>query len=249
MGRLTSEASGPPPAFAALAASHSTDVVWKRVLLIFCLSVGIVATIGGTGPGYRLIASRSNQLQGGIILQNRTSAPDFTLSDQSGSATTLSSLRGRPVVLTFVYTRCVDVCPLIAANLHQVYRSLGTEAQQIEILAVTVDPEGDTPENIRQFLDQRGLTEEWRFLTGARDELAVVWSTYHIDAQPGTLVARPISPLAQWQARELPAPPDVVEHSAPIFLIDKRGALRVALPLDATPDILTTDLRILLGES
>jgi len=188
-------------------------------------------------------------LQGGIIPQNPALAPDFSLSDQFGGVTTLSNLRGRPVVLTFVYTRCVDVCPLIAANLHQMYKRLGTEAQQIEILAVTVDPEGDTPDNIGQFLDQRGLTGEWRFLSGSHDDLAVVWSNYRIVAQPETPVAKPISPTAQWQARELPAPLDVVEHSAPMFLIDKHGALRATLPLDSTPETLTADMRVLLVES
>jgi cytochrome oxidase Cu insertion factor (SCO1/SenC/PrrC family) len=57
-----------------------------------------------------------------------------------------------------------------------------------------------------------------------------------------------VSPAAQQEARGLAPAPDIVEHSAPIFLIDKRGAIRAMLPVDATPDTLVTDLRILVSE-
>jgi len=196
-----------------------------------------------------MTASRLAQLQGGVLLQDHAAAPDFRLTDQFGKTYTLSSLRGRPVLLTFLYTGCTDVCQLIAANLHQTYKKLGSQARQIEVVALTVDPEHDTPDNIRQFLDERGLIDEWRLLTGSRNQLAPVWNAYHIVAQPETPVARPISPAAQLEARGMPTPPEVIEHSAPIFLIDRHGALRAMLPLDETPETLTWDMRVLLGES
>jgi protein SCO1 len=138
---------------------------------------------------------------------------------------------------------------LIASNLHETYKRLGNLAQQVQLMAVTVDPEHDTTDKIREFSDQRGLTDEWLFLNGSRAQLTSVWRAYHITAQPDTPPAKPVSPAAQQEARGLPPAPAAVEHSAPIFLIDKRGAIRAMLPVDATPDTLATDLRVLLNET
>lgn len=76
------------------------------------------------------------------------------------------------MALTFLYTNCPDVCPLIAANLHETYKQLGDQAKQVGIVAVTVDPEHDTTDRVRQFSDQRGLTNQWLFMTGSRGQLA-----------------------------------------------------------------------------
>jgi protein SCO1/2 len=189
------------------------------------------------------------QLVGGAIVKDRPAAPDFALADQFGATETMRALRGRAIALTFLYTNCPDVCPLIAANLHETYKQLGNLAPQVQLMAVTVDPEHDSTDTIRQFSDQRGLTNEWLFLNGSRDQLTPVWSAYHITAQPDATPAKPVSPAAQREARGLPPAPDTVEHSAPIFLIDKRGAIRAMLPVDATPDTLTTDLRVLVNET
>jgi protein SCO1 len=224
--------------------------IWTRALLaMLFLGIGTAAVTAGPGLVALMTASRLAQLQGGVVLKDHVAAPDFRLTDQFGKTDTLSSLLGRPVLLTFLYTRCTDVCPLLATNLHQTYKKLASEAPQVEIVALTVDPEHDTPDNIRQFLDERGLTHEWRFLTGSRNKLAPVWSAYHIVAQPETPIARPVSRAAQGEARGLPTPPEVIEHSAPIFLIDRHGALRAMLPVDETPETLTWDMRVLLSES
>lgn len=217
---------------------------WVVVVLALIVVVGISASVFTLR--YR---SAPAQIVGGAIVKDRPAAPDFTLSDQFGATETLGGMRGHPVALTFLYTNCPDVCPLIAANLHETYKQLGGLAQQVQVMAVTVDPEHDSTDKIRQFSDQRGLTNEWLFLNGSRDQLAAVWTAYHITAQPDTPPAKPVSPAAQQEARGLPPAPEIVEHSAPIFLIDKHGDIRAMLPVDATPDTLATDLRVLLNET
>ncbi|MBV9172099.1 MAG: SCO family protein [Chloroflexi bacterium] len=225
-------------------------MIWIRALLaMLCVGVGTAAATGDPELLRSVSASRFVQLQGGAILKDHTAAPDFRLTDQFGQVSSLSSLRGRPVLLTFLYTGCTDVCPLIATNLHQTYKKLGSQAPQIEIMAVTVDPENDTPDHIRQFLDERGLTEEWRFVTGSRTALAPVWSAYHIVAQAETPVSRPISPAAQREARGMPMACERSSTRRPIFMIDRHGALRAVLRVDETPDTLAWDMRVLLGES
>ena len=192
--------------------------------------------------------STPKQLVGGATVDGRPPAPDFALTDQLGRPQQLSQFRGKPVALTFLYTNCPDVCPLIAANLHQTYRQLGDQASKVALVAVTVDPEHDTLDQVRQFSDQRSLTDAWYFLIGQRPQLEQVWKSYGILAQPVDNAGRPVSPGAQNELRGLPAQPAEVEHSAPVFLIDKSGALRAMLPVDVTPNTLTTDLHILLAE-
>ncbi len=214
--------------------------------------VALVAVVGLSAAflvwHYR---SAPAQLVGGALLKDRPAAPDFTLPDQFGAPETLGAMRGRPIALTFLYTNCPDVCPLIAANLHETYKQLGGLAPQVQLMAVTVDPENDTTQKIREFSDQRGLTNEWLCLNGSRDQLTSVWRAYHITAQPDTPAATPATPAGQQgaPATEAPPSPDIVEHSAPIFLIDKHGAIRAMLPVDATPDTIATDLRVLINET
>ena len=85
-------------------------------------------------------------------------------------------------------------------------------------------------------------------MTGPVAQLDSVWQAYGILAQPFDANGRPISPVAQKQAEGLVPQPADIEHSAPVYLIDKTGALREMLPVDFTPATLVTDLKILIAE-
>ncbi len=159
-----------------------------------------------------------------------TPAPDFRLIDQRGSSVALSDLRGRVVVLTFVYTHCADVCPLIASKLSQVYNQLGTTAKQVSFVAVSVDPEGDTPLSIAEFSRQTGMDGKWIYLTGTRAQLEPVWQAYYLG------IETPVPPSTQ------------VGHSSRVVLIDRAGRERVNLDPDFQPADLAHDLKILVGE-
>src|SRR5262249_33878737 len=139
-------------------------------------------------------SSTAHELVGGASINGQPPAPDFALTDQLGRPQQLSQLRGKPVALTFLYTNCPDVCPIIAANLHQTYRQLGAQASKVAMVAVTVDPEHDTTDQIRAFSDQRSLTDEWYFLTGQRADLEPIWRSYGIVAQPVDSAGRPVNP-------------------------------------------------------
>lgn len=156
-------------------------------------------------------------------------APDFTLTDgPTGDTVSLSALRGRVVVLTFLYTRCPDVCPLTAEKLREVRTGLGAAAEDLRLLAVSVDPAGDTPDATREFVRGHRLEGGLRFLVGDRASLARVWAAYGIAAQSdGSLVG----------------------HNDAIYLIDKQGRLRSLLHSDVAAGELAASLRTLLGES
>jgi len=157
-------------------------------------------------------------------------APDFTLTDSvTGKSLTLSSLRKSTVALTFLYTRCPDVCPLTAGQFRAAQRALGADASKVEFVAVSVDPEGDTPAAVREFSDMHDLSNHWHYLTGPRAQLEPVWSLYGI----GSFAS---------------SGPRAVEHNDAIYVIDGRGRERTILHSGDPPNWLLDDLRVLIRE-
>jgi len=155
-------------------------------------------------------------------------APDFTLTDgPTGQVVSLSALRGTVVVLTFLYTSCIDVCPLTADVIRAARDRMGTSARDVAFIAVSVDPVGDTPATTKRFVAQHQLESTLRYLIGSQAALARVWQEYGI---------------AQAVATK-----DVL-HSDAIYLIDKSEHGRVLLHSDVSPEDLATDLGILVRE-
>ena len=157
-------------------------------------------------------------------------APDFTLTDGvSGKSLTLSSLRKNTVALAFLYTRCPDVCPLTAGQFRAAQRSLGDDASMVEFVAVSVDPDGDTPAAVREFSNLHDLSERWHYLIGPRQQLEAVWALYGIGS------------FTSSGAR-------AVEHNDAIYLIDGRGRERAILHSSDPTNWLLDDLRALIRE-
>jgi protein SCO1/2 len=157
-------------------------------------------------------------------------APPISLHDQFGKRVSLASLQGKAVMLTFVYTHCPDVCPVILQTLGAARHSLGKQASRFAIVAVSVDPRGDRPAYVRRFLAQRRMLHSVDYLLGTRAQLAPVWRRYNVESAPGTGSEK-----------------DLVAHSAFIFGIDTHGTIRTlypASPLD--PKAIVHDVPLLL---
>ena len=118
---------------------------------------------------------------------------------------------GRPAVVTFLFTECPDVCPLIATTLRAALDELGSNADRIDVVAITVDPEDDTPRAVRRFLARFGLTGRMDYLIGSRAQLRPVWAAWGIAPQPA----------ADGHAEHHVA--DASVHSAPVILVDEDG--------------------------
>ncbi|HEX8073870.1 MAG TPA: SCO family protein [Thermoleophilaceae bacterium] len=147
-------------------------------------------------------------------------APSFALRDQDGRLVRSADLRGRPLVVTFLYTHCRDTCPVTA---QQVKGALDRLRRPVPAIAVSVDPGNDDPASARAFLEKVGMRGRMRFLLGSRDQLAPVWRGYAIRPQG-----------------------QHVEHQARLVLVDGRGVQRVGFPASqATPERLAHDLRAL----
>jgi protein SCO1/2 len=149
----------------------------------------------------------------------------FALRDQDGRTVRASALRGRPLVVSFLYTRCRDTCPLIADQVRGALDDLGSD--RVPYLAVSVDPAGDTPGSARAFLLRHGLTGRARYLLGTRAQLAPVWRQFGIRPQ---------------RARD----PRTDDHSASTVVLDGRGVQRVGFTPDTiTPEGVAHDVRAL----
>jgi protein SCO1 len=94
--------------------------------------------------------------------------PNVTFTDQFGKPVALSSLKGKLVLVDFIYTSCASVCPRITGRMNQVAKKLGAEVgQDVTIVSFTLDPEHDTPQKLRNYAEAQGITGNgWLFLTG-----------------------------------------------------------------------------------
>ncbi|HEV8194171.1 MAG TPA: SCO family protein [Ktedonobacterales bacterium] len=160
-------------------------------------------------------------------------APAFTLRDQTGQTVSLQGLQGKPVVVTFLYTHCPDVCPLTADKLHKAATMLGKSADNAAWLAISVDPLGDTPVSATQFVATHQLAGKLHFLLGTSEQLSPIWKNYAILVQ---------SQLNQQQDT------NTVMHSFGVYLLDKSGHQRIYMDDGFDPAAVAADLRILLAE-
>jgi protein SCO1/2 len=149
--------------------------------------------------------AKKPQLQHAIALTPSAPAPSFLLRDQAGAPTGPQRYRGHWTVVTFLYTQCPDVCPLIANQLIAAQR----QDSDLRVVAVSVDPTGDTRRAVRTFLAAHHAGDRFRYVTGTRKTLAPVWRKYHIASLPG--------------------PRGTVSHSAVSILIDPKGDERFLL--------------------
>ena len=95
-------------------------------------------------------------------------APDFDLTSQDGKRVTLADLRGKVVAVTFIFTMCPDICPMLTSNMAQVQEALGDDfGKSVAFVSITVDPENDTPGVLKEYAEAFGADlGGWAFLTG-----------------------------------------------------------------------------------
>jgi len=116
-------------------------------------------------------------------------APDFALIDQDGNTMQLSSLRGKVVLLDFIYTSCPGPCPLLSRKFSQFQKTLGERVgKEVVLLSITVDPQHDTPAVLKEYARRyQADTTGWKFLTGSTQAIITVAYQYGADyyGEPG----------------------------------------------------------------
>jgi protein SCO1 len=187
----------------------------------------VLVTASACGAQRPKIVSAPPQAQrtfeGTEISPLHTAAP-LALRDAAGRRFTLRGQRGRNVLVTFLYTHCPDVCPLIASSLNTVLRGAGKRGN-VEVLAVSVDPKGDTAKAVRAYARRMRLDPRFHYLIGSRAELRRAWTAWHVVS--------------------VDRAPNLVDHIAYTALVDREGNERVVYDAQVSAEHVLHDLRVL----
>ena len=197
----------------------------------------LVASCGGSGESSSRTSAQGGEATTsvpnyyGVAEVPPKPAPPLALQDSLGRSVNLNQFRGKAVLVTFIYDHCPDICPLIVGNLHTALAQLGPEAQELQIIAVSVDPRGDTPRTVGLPAGHR-MTGRMEYLIGSRRRLEQVWRDWNILAKP--------TPER--------ASPEKIEHSEPVYGISASGKITTFYSHDFLPGMIVHDVPILASE-
>ncbi len=160
---------------------------------------------------------------------SRYAQADFHLFDAQGHPRSLADYKGKVVALFFGYTHCPDVCPTTLVDMAQVMRQLGADAQRVQVLFVTLDPERDTRELLAQYVPAFhpsfiGLSGDVAATAAAAKAFGIVYEKHPTPGGSYTL-----------------------DHSAGTYLIAPSGEPVLLSPFGQKPDLLLQDIRLLLA--
>lgn len=165
----------------------------------------------------------------GTVIQSQTPAPQVDLITSSGDRASLSDFEDQVLVLYFGYTFCPDVCPTTLSGLKKAVDQLGSAADDVQVIMVSVDPERDSPEVLGDYLSY--FDPRFLGMTGSQEEIASVATVYGVfyQAEEGSVDTGYL-----------------VSHTARLMIVDRDGYLKLVMPGDATPDQIAADLDYLL---
>lgn len=199
------------------------------------LLVGLVVVAALAGVLYpKESSTNAGSAQTALVGTNlgASPAPGFRLKDQFGRWISLAGFRGRPVIVTFMGATCTTLCPVVAESIRRTLAELGPAKMEPAVVAISTDPEHDTPAAVARFSREHGLMHRWHYLVGSRATLTPIWHEYYLYVAPKSAPAR----IAD-------------SHTSATYLIDAAGRERVLM--SSSPDVvgLDRDIRILLGLS
>jgi protein SCO1/2 len=149
----------------------------------------------------------------------------FQLTDQSGQTVTEKEMQGRPTLIFFGFTHCPDVCPTSLFEISEVLRAMGQDADRVNAYFISVDPERDTTDAMKDYLSS--FDPHLKGLTGPPQDLAKVISEYRVYAKK--------VPLKDGDY--------TMDHTALVYLMDRDGKFVAPFNLKRTPDEAANDLK------
>lgn len=215
------------------ARSPALKLILPTLVLLAIVGGATALLVGGSSkptlPGDAAVA-RETGFQGQALTPPQPAPALDTLRNYDGTSFSLAAQRGKAVFVTFLYTHCPDVCPLIASNLHNAYAKMTPAMRsRVAIVAVSVDPRGDTVANVRAFVAEHELTGEGRYLVGSAKQLVPVWKAWKVGSEQDV------------------SNPELVNHSALIYGIGADGRLYTIYPSNFAPSQIVHDVAPLLA--
>ena len=164
----------------------------------------------------------------GIDITGVDYARGFTLTDFHGQARSLADFRGKVVMLYFGFVQCPDVCPTALTRAAAVMQQLGPLATDVQVIFITVDPERDTPDLLREYL--ASFHPSFLALTGSADQIKAAADEFRV------------------YFKKVPTGSSyTMDHTALSYLFDRQGRIRVVLRHEQTADDYAADIRQLLA--
>jgi protein SCO1/2 len=201
----------------------------KRAAAIVVLTTGLAALAagcGGSSSSSDPTSTSTSANYAGATANPAKPAPPLKLKNYNGKPVNIDSFRGKAVLVTFIYDHCPDTCPLIVSNLHAAQNEMSpAERKQLQIIAVSVDPKGDTPQTVKKFLADHQMAGRMDYLIGSRPQLEQVWRNWSITSK---------SPSNNH--------PDAVAHSALIYGISGTGDITTLYPANFKPEQIVHDV-------
>ncbi|MGA9283889.1 MAG: SCO family protein [Solirubrobacteraceae bacterium] len=199
------------------------------VIVVIVGGVALLTSGGGSNrPSSSIVHGVASSEYRGSLTSPAQPAPPLSLHNYKGERVNIDQYKGKAVLLTFLYTKCPDVCPLIAANLGVALNEMGpAKASKVQVIAVSVDPRGDTPTAVAAFLKRHGVAGRMQYLVGSAHELGRVWKTWGVGAE--------------YDAEQ----PQLVNHSGLVYGISGKGIVTTLYAASFTPAEIVHDAPLL----
>jgi len=195
------------------------------LITIFAIFIGIVALLYG-----KQVYESQLPFQGSLI-EPSPNAIDFSLQSVDGTNYHLADRQGQVVLIFFGYANCPDVCPTTLAEFKSIHQELNEDAEKVDFLFITIDPERDLPEDIDRYV--AAFNSDFIGLSGTLDQLKPIWDGYWVfrekqdtKSEAGYLMA----------------------HTSRVYAIDKAGKLRLTFPFGISAESMQSDVERLLAE-
>lgn len=194
------------------------------------IGVGVAAVAVVAAVWFLVLPRLQPHVFYGQVIQSGSPAPSVELVGPGGAPVALTDFEDQVVVMYFGYTFCPDVCPITLAKLDRARTMLGEDAEHVQVVMITVDPERDTVEKLEKYTANFdpsfiGLTGDIEDI----DRIATTYGVYYAAAETDSAAGY------------------LVDHTSTVLVVDRSGELKLIIPFDATDEQVAADLAYLLG--
>ncbi len=200
------------------------------VILVIAGGVALLTTAGGNSshPSGGIAHGVASSRFSGSLASPAQPEPPLHLRNYKGEPVNIGQFRGKAVFVTFLYTKCPDVCPIIASNLGVALNLMGSaKASRVQVVAVSVDPRGDTPKAVGGFLQRHGMSGRMQYLIGSTHELARAWQAWGVGSEQ--------------DAQQ----PQLVNHTGIVYGVSASGKVTTVYAANLTPQEIVHDAPLL----